>query len=172
MGKLVLMLCFIVEVFAKSEKVPLCDNVKSNAIVCAKVKDYNHHKVPKKPTEVMTEVNFRGIHDIDEEKHKVTFLADFSIGWNDERITINQDISNETIYIKINHLKSALWIPELYFPNTVETKKAEVKQEEPNPKDSKKFEKPKGSDRSDENNKGSKKFKSDAPKPSNKNNNT
>ena len=109
-----------------TRSLPLCEDIQNGTkAVCSKVKDYNHQQVPSLPTNIRLEISPIGIQEIDEIKQTITFQATISQSWVDDRLTLTGFSNNETGFLRTNHLKNELWIPDLIFPNTVHMQKTE-----------------------------------------------
>ena len=119
-----LVLCFTSSSFG-TRSLPLCENLESGKAVCSKVNDYDHLQVPSLPTNIKIEISPNGIQEIDEKKQTITFQAGISMSWVDDRLSLAGLAENETYFLRMNHLKNMLWVPDLHFPNAVHLQKAE-----------------------------------------------
>ena len=109
-----------------SRKLPLCSETTKEEVLCSLVEDYNHLKVPQMPTEYISEITLRGVQEIDESKHRVTFITEMGMRWEDKRLSISNSTDlKHWKYLKVNHHMNDIWIPELYFPNTISLKKTD-----------------------------------------------
>ena len=120
------LLALVVNLSEASRKLPLCSETTKEEVLCSLVEDYNHLKVPQKPTEFFSEMTFRGVQEIDESRHRVTFTTEMGMRWEDKRLSISNSTDlMQWKYTKVNHHMNDIWIPELYFPNTISLKKAD-----------------------------------------------
>ena len=120
-----LVLCFTSSSFG-TRSLPLCDDVESGSkAVCSQVSDYDHLQVPSLPTTIKIEISPNGIQEIDEKKQTITFQAGIAMSWVDDRLSLAGVGDNETFFLRMNHLKNVLWVPDFYFPNAVHLQKAE-----------------------------------------------
>ena len=118
--------CFVNLIIASS-KLPLCSETSKEGILCSVVEDYNHLQVPKVPTEYGCEISLKGVQEINEEKHTVTFMTELGMNWEDGRLGLtNSTGSNVPQVMKIKHHLNDIWVPELYFPNTIALKKIDA----------------------------------------------
>ena len=121
------LLVLVVNLSEASRKLPLCSETTKEEVLCSLVEDYNHLKVPQKPTEFFSEMTFRGVQEIDESRHRVTFTTEMGMRWEDKRLSISNSTDlMQWKYTKVNHHMNDIWIPELYFPNTISLKKADA----------------------------------------------
>ena len=121
------LLVLVVNLSEASRKLPLCSETTKEEVLCSLVEDYNHLKVPQKPTEYFSEITFRGVQEIDESRHRVTFISEMGMRWEDKRLSISNSTDlMQWKYTKVNHHMNDIWIPELYFPNTISLKKADA----------------------------------------------
>ena len=115
-----------VNLIEASRKLPLCSETTKEEVLCSLVEDYNHLKVPQMPTEYISEITLRGVQEIDESKHRVTFITEMGMRWEDKRLSISNSTDlKHWKYLKVNHHMNDIWIPELYFPNTISLKKTD-----------------------------------------------
>ena len=117
------LLVLVVNLSEASRKLPLCSETTKEEVLCSLVEDYNHLKVPQKPTEYFSEITFRGVQEIDESRHRVTFISEMGMRWEDKRLSISN--STDLAQWEYTKVKNDIWIPELYFPNTISLKKAD-----------------------------------------------
>ena len=82
------LLLIVPQALANSKKIPACGQSTAENTVCSVVDHYDHLSPPTFPTEIIPDIGFRGIHDIDEKKHTVTFLADLGMSWKEPRLSI------------------------------------------------------------------------------------
>ena len=75
------LLVLVVNLSEASRKLPLCSETTKEEVLCSLVEDYNHLKVPQKPTEYFSEITFRGVQEIDESRHRVTFTTEMGMRW-------------------------------------------------------------------------------------------
>ena len=121
------LLLLVVNLSEASRKLPLCSETTKEEVLCSLVEDYNHLKVPEMPTEYISEITLRGVQEIDESKHRVTFSTEMGMRWEDKRLSISNSTDlKQWKYSKVNHHMNDIWIPELYFPNTISLKKADA----------------------------------------------
>jgi len=121
------LLLLVVNLSEASRKLPLCSETTKEEVLCSLVEDYNHLKVPEMPTEYISEITLRGVQEIDETKHRVTFSTEMGMRWEDKRLSISNSTDlKQWKYSKVNHHMNDIWIPELYFPNTISLKKADA----------------------------------------------
>ena len=121
------LLLLVVNLSEASRKLPLCSETTKEEVLCSLVEDYNHLKVPEMPTEYISEITLRGVQEIDESKHRVTFSSEMGMRWEDKRLSISNSTDlKQWKYSKVNHHMNDIWIPELYFPNTISLKKADA----------------------------------------------
>ena len=109
-----------------SGKLPLCSDTTKEDVLCSLVDDYNRFQVPQVPTEYTSEISLKGVQEINEEKHTVTFMAEYGMRWEDKRLAFSNSTGSEVTQLGINHHRHHIWIPELYFPNTISLKKMEA----------------------------------------------
>ena len=120
------LLLLVVNLIEASRKLPLCSETTKEEVLCSLVEDYNHLKVPQMPTEYISEITLRGVQEIDESKHRVTFITEMGMRWEDKRLSISNSTDlKHWKYLKVNHHMNDIWIPELYFPNTISLKKTD-----------------------------------------------
>ena len=117
-----LLVLIVAQTLAGTKKIPHCSQTTTENTVCSVVDNYDNLSPPTSPTEIIPDIGFRGIHDIDEKKHTVTFLADLGMSWNEPRLSITNSSSDNKGYKIINHLIHSIWVPEMYFPNTIQMK--------------------------------------------------
>ena len=120
-----LLFLIVAQTLASTKKIPKCSQTTTENTVCSVVDNYDNLSPPTSPTEIIPDIGFRGIHDIDEKKHTVTFLADLGMSWNEPRLSITNSSGDNKGYKIINHLIHSIWVPEMYFPNTIQMKKTD-----------------------------------------------
>ena len=109
-----------------SGKLSLCGETTKEDILCSLVEDYNRVKVPQVPTEYFSEFSLKGVQEINEEKHTVTFMVDYAMNWEDKRLALSNSTGDGATQLEINHHRHHIWIPELYFPNSISLRKLEA----------------------------------------------
>ena len=93
-----------------------CNSTTSNEI-CYASDEYHSNAPSHSPISVSASVDIKEIVDINEIKQTLTMLINFKVIWIDNRTNINKTDDMEPVDIT-EHI-SNLWIPELFFSNSV-----------------------------------------------------
>ena len=98
----------------------ITSNVKNE--ICTYTEEvYQSNSPPEEPTFIVISVNVRDIVDINEVKQTLTLLVTFSFFWEDKRIQATNSTMGNGFEITA-HIPN-LWIPEVYFANSIQVRK-------------------------------------------------
>ena len=105
------------------EELEPCNATSANSNICYASDVYHSNTPSESPMSIITSLDIREIVDINESKQTLTLLINFKVTWIDKRIqrTNNTNSWNTNIDIS-DHIKN-LWVPELYFSNSVKIEK-------------------------------------------------
>ena len=99
-----------------------CKSATAPDEICYTSDEYHSNSPPEESKNIFASVDIREIVDINERKQTLTLLINFEVSWSDYRIQKTNNSSwHKTMDIS-DHIRN-LWIPEMYFSNSVRIEK-------------------------------------------------
>ena len=99
-----------------------CKSATATNEICYTSDEYHSNSPPEESKNIFASVDIREIVDINERKQTLTLLINFEVSWSDYRIQKTNNSSwHKTMDIS-DHIRN-LWIPEMYFSNSVRIEK-------------------------------------------------
>ena len=98
-----------------------CNSKSSTNEICYTSEEYHSNEPHEVPMSIVASFDIREIVDINESKQTLTLLNNFIVTWSDKRIQITNNSWHSFIDTS-DHIRS-LWIPEMYFSNSVQIEK-------------------------------------------------
>ena len=103
------------------EELEPCNATSANSNICYASDVYHSNTPSESPMSIITSLDIRDIVDINESKQTLTLLINFKVTWSDKRIQKTNHYQPKPV--DITDQISNLWIPELYFSNSVRIEK-------------------------------------------------
>ena len=116
----IILVQFLQPLMAANVELESCNSTTSSDI-CYASKEYHSNTPSPSPISVNATVDIREVVDISESKQTLTLLINFEVMWSDTRIS-KTNISNHAPIDISDHIRN-LWIPEMYFSNSVRIEK-------------------------------------------------
>ena len=117
-------LCLSYIKFASTKGLQSCTKISNvkNEICTDSEEVYQSNSPPETPTLIGITVNVREIVDINEVKQTLTLLVTFGFLWKDNRILATDSTMDNASFEITEHIPN-LWIPEVYFANSIQVQK-------------------------------------------------